>query len=87
MPLNYVIRRVIQPAPDIDDPSTNYPTIEHEMVARSPILAPGSTGDVPTLEAKGPFTQSFITDRSEVWAKLAVIFGSAGCWTAHQSYP
>ena len=81
VPLSYVIRREIKPAPDSDDPSSNYPTIEHEMVARAPIIAPGATGDVPTLEANGPFTQSFITDRSEVWAKLAVIFGSAECWT------
>ena len=81
VPLSYVIRRRIQPAPDADDPPANYPTLEHEMVARAPILAPGATGDVPTLESNGPFTQSFITDRSEVWAKLAVIFGSVECWT------
>ena len=81
VPLSYVIRRVIQPAPDTDDPSTNYPTMEHEMVARAPILAPGATGNATTLEANGPFTQSFITDRSEVWSKLAVIFGNSESWT------
>lgn len=81
VPLSYVIRHAIQPPSDASDPSTNYPTIEHEMIARAPILAPGATGDVTTLETNGPFTQSFITDRSEVWSKLAVIFGNLECWT------
>jgi len=79
--LSYVIRRVIQPAPDFDDPSSNYATIEHEMVARAPIVVAGTTGDESALEVSGPFTQAYITDRSDVWTKLQAIFGSSECWT------
>jgi len=81
VPLSYVIRRNIKPLPSDANPSKNYATFEHEMVARAPIVVPGSTGGESALEVRGPFTQSYITDRSEVWAKLATILGSSECWT------
>jgi len=81
VPLSYVIRREVKPPLASADPSTNYATIEHEMVARAPIIVPGTTGDEPILEASGPFTQAYITDRSDVWTKLQAIFGSSECWT------
>jgi len=51
------------------------------MVARAPIVVAGTAGDESALEVSGPFTQSYIIDRSEVWGKLAAIFGSSECWT------
>jgi len=66
VPLSYVIRREVKPPLSSADPPTNYATIEHEKVARARIIEPGTTCDESALEASGPFTQSYITDMSEV---------------------
>ena len=44
------------------------------MIVRAPILVSDTAGIIAYLEASGPFTKSFMTDRTTVWDKIAVHF-------------
>ncbi len=45
VPLAYVVRKNVA-IPDGDDPSTNYPTIQDEMIARAPHTVVATDGTV-----------------------------------------
>lgn len=73
IPLAYVIRDERIPPAEVTDPSTNYATVQDEMIARAPH---GTT-------ANNVFTpsQTFIADREEVFEVIASITRDHECWT------
>eukprot|EP00804_Cyclotella_cryptica_P015125 CCRYP_000688-RA/>CCRYP_000688-RA protein AED:0.22 eAED:0.24 QI:0/0/0/0.8/1/1/5/0/1053 len=81
VPLSYVVRIALAPKPVLTDPATNYLTLDEEMIARAPILVPGTAGVIADLEVNGPFTESFMTDRTTAWDKIAVLFQNHEAWT------
>jgi hypothetical protein len=81
VPLSYVVRIALAPKPAVTDPATNYLTLDEEMIARAPILVPGTAGIIADLEVNGPFTESFMTDRTTAWDKIAVLFQNHEAWT------
>jgi hypothetical protein len=42
---------------------------------------PGTAGVIAELEVNGPFTESFMTDRTTSWDKIAVLFQNHEAWT------
>lgn len=86
VPLSYVVRKDIKPEPSADDPSTNYDTLDEEMIARAPILTNNAVGVVAVLEREGPFVDSFITDRGTAWDKLHVLFQDHESWTYMKAF-
>eukprot|EP00804_Cyclotella_cryptica_P003089 CCRYP_006074-RA/>CCRYP_006074-RA protein AED:0.29 eAED:0.04 QI:0/0/0/0.75/0.33/0.5/4/0/1079 len=81
VPLSYVVRIALAPKPVLTNPATNYLTLDEEMIARAPILVPGTAGVIADLEVNGPFTESFMTDRTTAWDKIAVLFQNHEAWT------
>ena len=61
--LCYVVRKNLLPKPTADNLSSNYTTVDLKMIARAPIVVPGTTGDLDTLERDGPFNPSYLIDR------------------------
>ena len=78
VPLAYVVRetKYLIPKPEAEDPATEYGSKEDELIARAPII----NGNVGT-EARGPFVQSFITDRNKVWDLIAQLSNDHESWT------
>ncbi len=74
-PLVYVIRVVLTPEEEKDDPpfgdeDTNYTSIDMETTARAPILSDDANiynEDPKNLKAHGPFVPTFLTDTKKVW--------------------
>jgi hypothetical protein len=86
IPLSYVVRKNIKPAPSADDPLANYDTLDEEMIARAPILTNNAAGVVAVLEREGPFVDSFITDKGTAWDKLHVLFQDHESWTYMKAF-
>ena len=84
-PLSYVVRQTLMPVAAATDPATSYPTLDEEMIARAPILEPTAAGVVAELEANGPFVDSYMTDRTMAWDKIANIFQAHQAWTYAKS--
>jgi hypothetical protein len=87
-PLVYVIRVVLVPEEEKDDPlfgdqDTKYTSIDMEMTARAPILSDDAdfyNKDPENLEAYGPFVPTFLTDTKKVWSILLACFGLSSAW-------
>ncbi len=88
VPLVYVIRVVLIPEEEKDDPSfgdkdTKYTSIDMETTARTPILSDEADiydQDPEDLEAYGPFVPTFLTDTKKVWSILLACFGLSSTW-------
>ncbi len=88
MPLVYVIRVVLIPEDEKDDPlledkDTKYTSIDTETIAHAPILS--DKADIyeenpENLEAYGPFVPTFPTDAKKYWAILLACFGLSSTW-------
>ena len=85
VPLNYVVRKDLKPIRAADDPAINYDTLDEEMIARAPILESTAAGALAELELNGPFVDSYITDRTLAWDKLAPLFQTHESWTYFKS--
>jgi hypothetical protein len=86
MPLVYVIRVVLIPEDEDNDPpfgdkDTKYTTVDMETTARVPILSDNTNyeEEFKTLE-DGPFVPSFLTDTKKVWSILLACFGLSNTW-------
>ncbi len=83
VPLVYVIRVVLIPEEEKDDPpfgdeDTKYTSIDMEMTACAPVLSDDAdiyNKDPENLEAYGPFVPTFLTDTKKVWSILLACFG------------
>ncbi len=88
VPLMYVIRVVLIPEEEKDDPpfgdkDTKYTSIDMEMTARAPILSDDADiydKDLENLEAYGQFVPTFLTDTKKVWSILLACFGLSSAW-------
>jgi hypothetical protein len=88
MPLVYVIRVVLIPEEEKDDPpfgdkDTNYTSIHMKTTACAPILSNDAdiyNKDPKNLEAHGPFVPTFLTDTKKVWSILLACFGLSSMW-------
>ncbi len=88
MPLIYVIRVVLIPEEEIEDPpigdeDTKYTSIDMEMTARAPILSDKAdiyNQDPEDLKGYGPFVPTFLTDTKKVWSILLACFGLSSAW-------
>ena len=87
VPLVYVIRHVLTPDLDHDDPEfgdedSKYTSHDHETITRCPIISDDCDWDLEwdELEVKGPFVPTFLTDSKKVWAILHALFLTAGVW-------
>jgi hypothetical protein len=76
VPLSYIVRTSLAPKLVVIDAATNYPTLDEEMIDHAPILVPGTAGIIAELEVNDPFTESFMTDRTTAWNRIAVILPS-----------
>jgi hypothetical protein len=88
MPLVYVIRVVLIPEEEKEDPpfgekDTKYISIDMETTARAPILSDDADiydQDPEDLKAYGPFVPTFLTDTKKVWSILLACFGLSSMW-------
>ena len=87
IPLAYVIRHQLEPPDGDDDPpygedDSKYPSYDEEMIARAPILKPGtwSVGQEDHLEIDGPFASNFRGDNMKVWSILHAMLSTTGAW-------
>ncbi len=87
MPLVYVIRVVLIPEDERNDPSfgeedTNYTSVDMETTARAPILSDTADFDkeFETLEAHGPCVPTFLTNTKKVWSIFLACFGLSSLW-------
>jgi hypothetical protein len=88
VPLVYVIRVVLVPEDENDDPpfgdeESKYTSIDMEMIDRTPILSNDADiygEDSGNLEAHGPFVPTFPTDAKKVWSILLACFGLSSVW-------
>ena len=84
--LDYVLRKELRPKTSASDPSTNYATIDEEVVARHPIVTSGAPADDSVAEAQGPFDQHFVVDSQAVYDILFSIFGNTEAWTYSKDF-
>jgi hypothetical protein len=88
MPLVYVIRVVLIPEEEKDDPpfgeeGTKYTSFDMETTAHAPILSNEADifdKELENLEAYGPFVTTFLTDTKKVWSILLACFGLSSMW-------
>jgi hypothetical protein len=87
IPLAYVIRHQLEPPNGDDDPpygkeDSIYPSYDKEMIARAPILKPGTwrDGQEEHLETSGPFAANFKGDNMKVWSILHAMLSTTGAW-------
>ncbi len=87
VPLVYVIKILIIPEDEDDDPpfgeeDTKYTSVDMETMARTPILSDDADydQDYNTLKAHGPFIPSFFTDTKKVWLIHLACFGLSSAW-------
>ena len=76
IPLAYVIRDTIEP---VDAPAAGWPTHQHEMIGRSPIVVNAQA--VPVV-----YTEHYMTDNTTVWSKIAAMTRDHECWTYVRSF-
>jgi hypothetical protein len=102
LPLDHVIRVKLRgpydepnteeaDPPPFGDPLSPYVSFDDEMVARAPILHANLTvaqlgQDNETLEMKGPFEPSFVTDSAIVYDILHTVWGKSSWWTHCKSF-
>ena len=80
-PLSYVVKKQLVPTAESEDPSNRYDTIDEDIIERDPIVVAVIVSNNADLEANGPFTVSYLTDRATVLAKLTAIFSDSTAWT------
>jgi hypothetical protein len=88
VPLVYVIRVVLVPEDENDDPpfgdkDSKYTSIDMEMIACAPILSNDADiyrEDSANLKAHEPFVSTFPADAKKVWAILLACFGLSSAW-------
>ncbi len=88
VPLVYVIRVVLIPEEEKDDPpfgdkDTKYTSIDMETTAHAPILSNDAdiyVKDPKNLKAYGPFVPTFLIDTKKVWSILLACFGLSSTW-------
>ncbi len=88
MPLVYVIKVVLVPEDENDNPpfgdkESKYSSIDMEMIARAPILSDDADiygENSGNLKAHGPFVPTFPTDTKKVWAILLACVGLSSAW-------
>jgi hypothetical protein len=73
IPLAYVIRKNVA-IPEGADPSTNYPTIQDEIIARAPHTVVAADGTV----TPDPI---YIVNREKVWDIISKIYRDHSAWT------
>jgi hypothetical protein len=74
IPLAYVIRKSVEVLDANGDPTTNYPTIQDEMIARAPHHF---TNDDGVLNPD----PIYLVNREKVWEIIAKITREHSCWT------
>jgi hypothetical protein len=59
-----------------------YPSHDHEMIARAPILHPGTwrVGLDETLEMEGTFSPTFKGNNNKVWSILHKMLSATAAW-------
>jgi hypothetical protein len=70
IPLAYVTREDKNVVPSVDDPATNYITVEDEMIARAPHTDP-----------TGAIDATYAANNGKVWGILTDICGETNAWT------
>jgi hypothetical protein len=88
VPLVYVIRVVLIPEEEKEDPpfgdeDTKYTSIDMGMTAHAPIISDEADiydQDPENLKAYGPFVPTFPTDTKKVWSILLACFGLSSAW-------
>ena len=73
IPLAYCLRDNIDVPPEGNDPSTNYPTQQDELIARAPIQE--------VRNGVTQFTPTYLTDNAKTWDLLSKITRGLNCWT------
>jgi hypothetical protein len=76
IPLAYVIRESIEP---VAAPATGWPTHQHEMIDRAPIVVNAQA--VPLV-----YIEHYMTDNTTVWTKIAAMTRDHECWTYVRSF-
>jgi hypothetical protein len=87
VPLIYVIRHILLPKEDDEDPAfgeddSKYTSHDHEMITCCPILMEDCDYDLSydVLKIQGPFVPTFLTDSKKVWAILHMLFSTSSIW-------
>jgi len=87
VPLIYVIRHILLPEEDDEDPAfgeddSKYTSHDHEMITCCPILMEDCDYDLSynVLKIQGPFVPTFLTDSKKVWAILHMLFSTSSIW-------
>jgi len=87
VPLVYVIRHLLLPKGEDDDPAfgdedTTYTSHDHETITRCAIATDDYDWDteLEDIEVQGPFTPTFITDAKKVWSILHSLFSTSSVW-------
>jgi hypothetical protein len=92
VPLVYVIRHILIPKDNNDDPAfgeenaahglSKYTSIDHETITRCPIVTEDVDWDLEwdEIEVQGPFVPTFLTDSKKVWAILHALFSTSSLW-------
>jgi hypothetical protein len=87
VPLVYVIRILLIPEDEDDDPhfgeeDTKYISADMETTTCAPILSDNADYDLEyeDLKAHGPFVPSFLTDIKKVWSILLACFCVSSAW-------
>ncbi len=81
-----VPRKNLIPLDEDEDPPTNYPSLDAEAIACTPILKehvalPGQSAKaIALLEENGPFCDTFCTNMVMVWNILFEMFGQMPAW-------
>ena len=93
VPLLYVICNRLYPPCSGNDPTfgkqeSAYTSIDPELISRAPILHPDADegNGNEELEAKGPFTITFLMDTKKVWAILHAQYTTSLAWQHVKKY-
>jgi hypothetical protein len=93
VPLSYVIRAILFPPHESDDPAFGeqefaYTSIDSELISRAPILHElcDLNDDKDKLEADGPFAITFLLDTKKVWAILHAQYSTSSSWQHVKKY-
>jgi hypothetical protein len=87
VPLVYIIRHLIIPKGEDDDPAFGdedavYTSIDQETITRCPIVTNDVDWDLEwdEIEVQGPFVPTFLTDSKKVWSILHALFSTSSVW-------
>jgi hypothetical protein len=93
VPLSYVIRNILFPPHEADDPAFGeqewaYTSIDSELISGAPILHKlcDLMEDKDELEADGPFAITFLMDAKKVWAMLHAQYSTSSAWQHVKKY-